>query len=316
MSPERGGLPSYETGLSIDVCVMPRTGRLRSPAAATVSSTAIPIDGRPDPAQLRHPLERRVETIVSVVDVIVVLAITGLLLWGAEWLEARPALAKYEPHAQLLLALVLGAPLIATFIRRRRRMLAQEDSIRIDESQLPDVHAVLVRHCRRVGIPVPELYISDTVEHTTSFAWRRHRCIILSTHDFAMCPEAFDDVVDFMLAREVGSICLGYISYRNELLASWVAPIPFLRYPLNRLRTFSRDRYGAFLAPRSFRALIAAACSDRLRNRVGLETYLSQLDEDTDFPEVADSIVWLFKKRVPLGHRIRELHRAGMLSEG
>lgn len=194
-------------------------------------------------------------------------------------------------------------------------MLAQDDSIRIDDSQLPDVHAVLVRHCRRAGMPVPELYISDTVEHTTSFAWRQHRCIILSTHDFSMCPEAFDDVVDFMLAREVGSFCLGYTSYRNELLASWVAPIPFLNHPLNRLRTFSRDRYGAFLAPRSFRALIAAACSDRLRNRVGLAMYLHQLDGDPDARGVANSIVWLFKKRVPLGHRIRELRRAGLLSE-
>jgi hypothetical protein len=119
-----------------------------------------------------------------------------------------------------------------------------------------------------------------------------------------------------MLAREVGSICLGYTSFRNEALASWVAPIPFLRHPLNRLRTFSRDRYGAFLSPRSFRALIAAACSDRLRNRVELPTYLAQLDEETDFRGLVNSLVWLLKKRVPLGHRIQELRRAGMLSEG
>jgi hypothetical protein len=288
---------------------MPRT------AATTVSSTTPPVAGSFDPARLRHPLEKRVEAIVTAVDAILVTAIAGFLFWGTEWLETRPSLAQYEPHAQVLLALLLGAPIIATFIRRRRRLLAQEDSIRISESQLPDVHAVLVKHCRRIGIPVPELFISDTVEHTTSFGWRQHRCIILSTHDFSMAPEAFDDIVDFVLAREVGSICLGYTSYRNELLASWVAPIPFLRHPLNRLRTFSRDRYGALLAPRSFRALIAAACSDRLRERVGLATYLSQLDEETDFRGVTNSLVWLLKKRVPLGHRIRELQRAGMLPE-
>ena len=288
---------------------MPRT------AATTVSSTTPPVAGSFDPARLRHPLEKRVEAIVTAVDAILVTAIAGFLFWGTEWLETRPSLAQYEPHAQVLLALLLGAPIIATFIRRRRRLLSQEDSIRISESQLPDVHAVLVKHCRRIGIPVPELFISDTVEHTTSFGWRQHRCIILSTHDFSMAPEAFDDIVDFVLAREVGSICLGYTSYRNELLASWVAPIPFLRHPLNRLRTFSRDRYGALLAPRSFRALIAAACSDRLRERVGLATYLSQLDEETDFRGVTNSLVWLLKKRVPLGHRIRELQRAGMLPE-
>lgn len=294
---------------------MPHSRSLPTPNNATVSSTTAPVESRPDLAHLRHPLEKRVETIVSIVDATLVATIAGLLLWGAEWLEARPSLAKYEPHAQVLLALLLGAPIIATFIRRRRRLLAQEDSIRINESQLPDVHGVLVKHCRRVGIAVPELFISDTVEHTTSFGWRQHRCIILSTHDFSLCPAAFDEIVDFMLAREVGSFCLGYTSYRNELLASWVAPIPFLRNPLNRLRTFSRDRYGAFLAPRSFRAMIAAACSDRLFNRVGLATYLAQLDEDTDFPGIVHTLVWLLKKRVPLGHRIRELRRAGMLSD-
>jgi len=270
----------------------------------------------PDARHLRHPLERRVAILVSAIDVLLVMTVVGILLWGAEWLEARPSLAKYQSHAHVLLALVLGAPVVATFIRRRRRMLAQEESIRISDTQLPEVHAVLVKHCRRVGIPIPELYLSDSVEHTTSFSWRHHHCIILSTHDFATFPDAFDDVVDFVLAREVGSISLGHTSYRNELLASWVAPIPFLSGPLNHLRTFSRDRYGAFLAPRSFRAMIVAASGDRLRDRVDLETYFAQLDEETDSSGLLSSIIWLFKKRVPLAHRVQELRRAGMLRAG
>src|SRR5262245_3616285 len=139
---------------------MPHNASHRSSEATLASSTAVPGRGVPDPAHLRHPLEKRVEAIVTIVDAILVTAIAAFLLWGAEWLEARPALANYELHARLLLAVLLGAPIIATFIRRRRRLLAQEDSIRISESQLPDVYAVLVRHCRRVGIPVPELFIS------------------------------------------------------------------------------------------------------------------------------------------------------------
>ena len=270
----------------------------------------------PDPRRLRHPKERLVATIVGVIDVVLVMAVVGVLLWGAEWLEKVPSLARYETHAKILLALVLGAPVIATIIRRRRRVLAQQESIRISQEQLPEVHAVLAKHCVRVGIPVPELYISDGIDHTTSFSWRHHHCIILSTHDFLSFPDAFDDVVDFVLAREVGSICLGYTSYSNELLKSWVAPIPFLSGPLNHLRTYSRDRYGAFLAPRSFRALIVAASGDRLRDRVDFKTYLAQLDRDAESEGLVAWTVWLLKKRVPLAHRVRELRRAGMLTAG
>src|SRR5262245_58017025 len=79
---------------------------------------------------LRHPLERRVATLVSVIDAVLMAAILGILFLGAEWLEARGALAgyagQYVGHAKLLLALVLGAPILATFMRRRRRLIAQE----------------------------------------------------------------------------------------------------------------------------------------------------------------------------------------------
>ena len=55
---------------------MPRT------AATTVSSTTPPVAGSFDPARLRHPLEKRVEAIVTAVDAILVTAIAGFLFWG------------------------------------------------------------------------------------------------------------------------------------------------------------------------------------------------------------------------------------------
>jgi hypothetical protein len=268
-----------------------------------------------DPARLRHPRETRVATIVSIIDAMLVVVVVAILLWGTEWLETVPSLAKYETHARILVALIVGAPILATFARRRRRLLVQQESIRISSSQLPEVHAVLVKHCGRLGIPLPELYLSDGVDHTTSFSWRDRHCIILSTHDYSTFPDAFDDVVDWVLAREVGAICLGHTSYRSELLASSVAPIPFLRGPLNHLRTYSRDRYGAFLAPRSFRALIVAASGDRLRNRVDLAAFFAQLDEERSSGLIA-SVLWLFKRRVPLAYRVQELRRAGLLDTG
>jgi hypothetical protein len=242
------------------------------------------------------------------------LRVIAFFVLGAERLSAIPFVSQYLGHGKILVIAVLAAPLLAAFTMRRRRMLAWEESIRISERQLPEVHEVLVRHCRRIGVPLPDLYLSDGVEHTTSFSWRHRNTIVVSTHDFDRWPDAFDDVIDFAIAREVGSICLGHTSFGSELLKWSVAPFPFLRTPLHTIRTYSCDRYGAFLAPRAIRAVIVAASGDRLRNRVDLDAYLAQLDEESETGWWA-SLIRLFIKRVPLAYRVQELRRAGLLTK-
>jgi Zn-dependent protease with chaperone function len=264
--------------------------------------------------RLRHPLERRVAIIVGVLAVILVVLILSFLFMGAEWLQSFPPVAQYKPKLDFILAAVLGAPMVAGYAIHRRRELAQEESIRVSPTQLPDVHRVLARHCGRLGIALPDLYLSDGVEHTTSFAWQRRQCIILSTHDFELFPAAFDDIVDFVIAREIGHICLGHTSFANELLESIVAPIPFLRGPLSQFRTYSCDRYGAFLAPSAIRAVIVVATGDRLRDHVSLDAYLAQLDEGIAEGWVT-RLLGLTRKRVPLAHRVLELRRAGLLTK-
>jgi hypothetical protein len=265
-----------------------------------------------DPAGLRHPMERRTTRVIVALDIVLVLTMLGLLLWGTEWLERLPVVGRYGGEAQLLLVAVFAAPLMATYARRRRRMLAQEESIRVSATQLPGLHDLLVAHANRAGIPVPELYLSEAIDETTTFAWRDHTCIILSTHELSFHQESLDDVLDFTLAREVGAICLGYTSLRNELLASFVAPIPFLRAPLNHMRTYSRDRYGAVLAPRALRALLCEATGDRLQNRVDPDAYFNQLERPRKLG-LWMSVVPLLRVKLPLTYRVRELRRAGLL---
>lgn len=264
--------------------------------------------------RLRHPFERRVAAIVGVIAAILVVVMVAFLYWGTEWLEARPSIGKYKPQLDILVAAVLGAPIFVGYAKHRRRELAQEESIRVSATQLPEIHQVLVGYCGRLGISLPDLYLSDGVEHTTSFAWEGRQCVILSTHDFEMCPDAFDDIIEFVIAREVGNICLGHTSFTGELLKSLAAPIPFLRAPLTQFRTYSCDRYGAFLAPRAIRAVIVVATGDRLRNLVDLDAYLAQLDEGVPKGWLT-LVLSLTRKRVPLADRVLELRRAGMLTK-
>jgi len=268
----------------------------------------------PERDRLRHPLEQRVATVVGVSAAILAVLMFGFLYWGTEWLEARPAIGKYKPQLDIVLAAVLGAPIVVGYAKHRRRELAQEESIRVSATQLPEIHQVLVRHCTRVGMQLPDLYLSDGVEHTTSFAWQGHECIILSTHDYETCPDSFEDIIDFMIARQVGNICLGHTRFTSELLKSFVGPVPFLRGPLTQFWTYSCDRYGAFLAPRAIRAVIVAATGDRLRNRVNLDEYLAQLDEGIPKGWLT-RLLGLTRKRVPLANRVLELRRAGLLTK-
>ncbi len=291
----------------------PDSGRL----PLTPSSTAVQHFGaatmRTNPAAFRHPLEKRTTWVVATVGIALSLTMLSLLLWGADLLASVPVVGAYVLEAKVLLVAVFTAPLVTTYARRRRRMLVQAESIRVSAAQLPEVYAKLVSHAERAGIPVPELYVSDVIDHTTTFTWQEHTCIVLCTKEFTDDSEAFDDALDFSLAREVGAICLGYAAAGHELLASFVAPIPFLRAPLLHMRTYSCDRYGAFLAPCALRALLGQASGERLRSRVNPDAYFRQLDRAAQ-PGRLRSLLLLIRAEIPLAYRVRELRRAGLLT--
>jgi hypothetical protein len=280
-------------------------GRSNTPEARARSSGE-------DRAKLRHPLEKTTTRIVVAVDVALVLTLLALLLWGTEWLERLPVVGGYMAEAQVLLLAVFAGPFMATYARRRRRMLAQEESIHVSGTQLPEIHNKLVAYCATMEIPVPELYLSEAVGQTTTFASGDHTCIILSTAELATHQESLEDAIDFTLAREVGAICLGYTSLGHELLASFIRPFPFLRAPLSHMQTYSCDRYGAYLAPRALPALICEATGERLRDRGDANEYFSDLERArrSGFWALVISMV---RVRLPLTYRVRELRRAGLL---
>jgi hypothetical protein len=57
------------------------------------------------------------------------------------------------------------------------------------------------------------------------------------------------DVISFVSAHELGAIRLNQTAVRNEMLLTYISAIKLLRNPLERVRTYSRDRYGAALSP-------------------------------------------------------------------
>src|SRR6185369_1690620 len=102
-----------------------------------------------------------------------------------------------------------------------RRAQIAGNSIRVSEHQFPGLQAILVHHCERLGVePQPELYFSDCAVKAASSsfsAWKRDY-IVLGSAFLDPDIHKMDDVLSFLIGREIGRIRLGHTSVLNDLL--------------------------------------------------------------------------------------------------
>src|SRR5437773_2148656 len=117
---------------------------------------------RTDELQLRHPAERPLLVAYAILNVFLMGATLLVVLKSSELLRAHPRLAQYRGRIRVLaIAAVFGVP-VTVFLRNTRHALVRGKSILLSPQQMPQIHALLQRHCQKLSIdPLPELYISD-----------------------------------------------------------------------------------------------------------------------------------------------------------
>jgi hypothetical protein len=143
-----------------------------------------------------------------------------------------------------------------------------------------------------------------------AFSSWKHDYIVLSQGIVESNIETVGDAMAFILGRELGRIRLGYTRLRTEMLLTYVLRIPYLNIPITRVRTYSCDRYGAFLAPNGVRGLIIAASGRRLLQNVNVEDYIKQAAARDDFwSRLASNL----SPKPPVLHRLKALYNAGLL---
>ncbi|MBV8222392.1 MAG: hypothetical protein JO293_03460, partial [Candidatus Eremiobacteraeota bacterium] len=125
----------------------------------------------------------------------------------------------------------------------------------------------------------PELFITDATikPYSQAYSSWRENYIILHQNIFDADYRKNLDVDSFMLGHELGAIRLGHTAVNNEILLTYISAIKWLANPLERVRVFSRDRYGAHLAPKGFRGLLIFATGRRLMDDVNIEAYLEEM---------------------------------------
>jgi hypothetical protein len=184
---------------------------------------------RSDESRLRHRAERSLFLAFAALNVLLMAAAVFIVVFnGSDWLRAHPVLAHYI--RVLAIAAVFGVPAIV-FLRNARHALVRRKSIALSPHQLPQIYAILQRHCERLHIdPLPELYVSDMNMTEPARAYRSWKCnyILLSTKFLQPDLQPMLPVFAFWLGREIGRLRLGHTSWATEFLLAYVAKIRYL----------------------------------------------------------------------------------------
>jgi hypothetical protein len=234
---------------------------------------------RIDESTLRHPHERLIFVGLVVLNFVLMAGAVTLIVHDPGWLKPYPFLSKEVTLLRFLaITALVGIPLLV-LRRNRREASVRGNSVRLSTEQFPEVYAILEDHCRRLGMAdIPELFVSggSIAPFSKTYSSWRENYIVLHQNIFEIDVQKTADVVAFTLGHELGAIRLNQTAVWNEMLLTYVSALKWLHNPLERVRTYSRDRYGATLSPTGFRGLLINAIGRRLMNQVNIEEYLLQ----------------------------------------
>lgn len=267
--------------------------------------------GAIDESVLRDPTERPIFLASVACNFLLMGFAITLLFYQPPWLRAHPVLNKEFVFLRALaITALVGIPLLV-LNRNRREAAIRGNSVRLSDSQFPEVYAVLRDHCRRLGMAnPPELFITGSTipPYSKTFSRWRESYIVLHQVIFDIDDQKTMDVISFTLAHELGAVRLNQTAIWNEMLLTYISSIKWFRNPLERARTYSRDRYGAALSPTGFRGLLIDAIGRRLMNQVNIEAYLA---EERAYGGFWSSFDVFFEPKPQVFMRIRRLHDAG-----
>jgi hypothetical protein len=235
--------------------------------------------GSIDESALRHPLERPI-FIASVAFnfVLMGLALT-LIFYEPAWIKTHPLLNKELTFFRALaITALIGIPLLV-LNRNRREASIRGNSVRLSNEQFPEIYAILQSHCQKLGMTeLPELFLTGASiqPFSETFSSWHERYIVIHQIIFDIDDRKTMDVISFLLGHELGAIRLNHTAVWNEMLLTYISALKVFRNPLERVRTYSRDRYGAALSPTGFRGVLISATGRRLMDHVNVEEYFRQ----------------------------------------
>lgn len=190
------------------------------------------------------------------------------------------------------------------------------NGVRVDERQLPELHARIDAAAKRLGLPAaPAVYVLNGGGILNAFATkllsRRYVVLLSDLVDHCQDPRQ----LDFVVGHELGHHAAGHLSWNLFLLPYRI--VPWLGAAYSRAREYTCDRCGLTVAgdlEQSMRGLVVLAAGGRVAQQVNLPAFASQRREAGGFwatvLELTSSHPFLPKRVAAL----QELHAPGTMA--
>ncbi len=205
------------------------------------------------------------------------LFVAGVLFSGLAWLALVVSIVG------LVYALLGGL----FFLAAHALFLAhvRTNGIRVDERQLPDLHARVRSAAGRLGLAeLPELYVVNGGGLLNAFATKllSRRYVILLSDLVDHCEDQRQ--LDFVIGHELGHLAAGHLRWNLFLLPYRL--VPWLGAAHARACEYTCDRCGLVAADdleQAMRGLVVLAAGGRIAARVDLAAFTAQREGTGDF---------------------------------
>jgi Zn-dependent protease with chaperone function/Tfp pilus assembly protein PilE len=205
------------------------------------------------------------------------LFVAGAILSGLAWLGVVVSLVG-----------VLYALFGALFFLAAHALFlahARTNGVRVDERQLPDLHARVRTAAGRLGIEkLPEIYVVQGAGLLNAFATKllSRRYVILLSDLVDHCEDPRQ--LDFVVGHELGHFAAGHLKWNLFLLPYRL--VPWLGAAYSRACEYTCDRCGLAAAgdlEQAMRGLVVLAAGGRIAARVDLAAFSAQREEAGGF---------------------------------
>src|SRR5690242_17352879 len=277
----------------------------------SASPTAHPLSAR----RLRHPAEIPVFVLMVVLNI----AIIAFIIRAAAVVPFLPEGLQDSGVATAvrtaLIALLLLIPGLIV-VRETQRAGVRGTAVQLSPHQYPELYRTAQDFAEQLGLRRrPDIFLANGNGALNAFAAQAtgHDYVVLSNELFANLYQNNRDGLRLILGHEMGHIRLHHVALWYQIAVAYSERIPLLGPALSRLREYSSDGCGAYLAPNGSTGLVLLASGRYTERDVDVDELLRQGKALRGF--------WVGLAQLPRSHpftvrRLERLHTLGLFTYG
>jgi len=272
--------------------------------------SASPMAQRPSTRRIRHPAEIPFFVFMVVLNI----AIIAFILRAAVVVPFLPERLQDSGVATAirtaLIALLLLIPGLIV-VRETQRAGVRGTAVQLSPHQYPELYRTAQDFAEQLGLRRrPDIFLANGNGALNAFAAQAtgHDYVVLSNELFVNLYQNNRDGLRFILGHEMGHIRLHHVALWYQIAVAYSERIPLLGPALSRLREYSCDGCGAYLAPNGSTGLVLLASGRYTERDVDIDEMLRQGKALRGF--------WVGLAQLPRSHpftvrRLERLHSLG-----